>query len=63
MLKRKIIEPEMLTEDEKVEYIAQMLPTDIYPTAFQSDTEGTLIGMLARQILQLKARVAELEKE
>jgi hypothetical protein len=59
MFKRKVIEPERLTEQEKLEYLARMFHGSIYPTAFQYDNELTLISLLARKVVDLQEQIHE----
>ncbi len=54
MFKHKVIEPDYLDDKEKVEYLAKMHIGSIFPSAFDNDQEITLIGLLARRIVELE---------
>ena len=50
-----------LDDEGKLRWIANAGYSDIFPRDFANDTECTLIGILARYVFALEARVKELE--
>jgi hypothetical protein len=54
MFKHRVIEPDYLDDKEKVEYLANTRIGDIFPSAFASDDVMTLVGLLARRIVELE---------
>lgn len=49
--------PHHLTEKQKIDYIAKMSKSDIFPDAFHDENELTLIAALARRVIALEARL------
>jgi hypothetical protein len=59
--REEVREPVLLTDDQKIKYIANMGQTDMFPDAFMGDNQYTLIRLLAKKIVELDERLGDLE--
>ena len=57
----RLIEPAVLDDDGKLDWLATASRGAIFPTAFSHDDANTLIALLARKIIDLEQRLQELE--